>query len=180
MFDSISKDDLIMAFFPCVRFEDNILLFLRGDAYQYKQKSYSDERKLECAMQIEQERTDLYKLITKLVIVVYRKGLKMIIENPYSVQHYLRNYWPLKPKIVDTDRRREGDYYKKPTQFWFINCEPEQNFLFEPIEATPNLVVSKYKVSDLNLNRTVARSIIHPQYAKRFIKTYLVDEEVMR
>lgn len=30
IFDDISPDDLIMAFFPCVRFENQIMLWFRG------------------------------------------------------------------------------------------------------------------------------------------------------
>ena len=36
IFDNIDKDDIIMAFFPCTRFEQQILLWFRGDAMQKK------------------------------------------------------------------------------------------------------------------------------------------------
>ena len=32
IFDNFTKDDLIFAFFPCIRFEDQILLHFRGQA----------------------------------------------------------------------------------------------------------------------------------------------------
>ena len=32
IFDCISQDDLIIAFFPCIRFENQIMLHLRGQA----------------------------------------------------------------------------------------------------------------------------------------------------
>lgn len=63
----------------------------------------------------------------------------------------------------------EGDYYKKPTQYWFINCDPKNNFIFEPLE-----LVKRKKINDEN---TVNRSMIHPQYANRFIRQYIIDEE---
>lgn len=34
LFDLISKDDLIMAFFPCTRFEDQIVVFFKGNSPQ--------------------------------------------------------------------------------------------------------------------------------------------------
>ena len=66
------------------------------------------------------------------------------------------------------NRSLEGDYYIKPTQYWFINFEPKNNVLFEPLQ-----IVQRKKVSDEN---TVTRSLIHPQYANRFIRTYILDE----
>ena len=42
----------------------------------------------------------------------------MVLENPYTQQHYLVRYFPIKPKIIDKDRTKDGDYYKKPTQYF--------------------------------------------------------------
>lgn len=36
IFDKMSEDDLIMAFFPCIRFEDQIKMRFRGDQSQQK------------------------------------------------------------------------------------------------------------------------------------------------
>ena len=87
IFDRIDKDDLIMAFFPCTRFEQQILLWFRGEAMQ--QKNWTLEKKLEKDLSLHSELSKNYEIITKLVIVCLRKQLKLIIENPYSEQHYL-------------------------------------------------------------------------------------------
>jgi hypothetical protein len=29
------------------------------------------------------------------------------------------------------DRSKYGDYFKKPTQFWFLNCEPVKKIINE-------------------------------------------------
>ena len=108
-----------MAFFPCTRFEAQILLWYRGEAIQ--QKNWTLEKKLENNLSLHSELSKNYELITKLVIVCLRKGLRLIIENPYSEQHYLSRYWCIKPKYIDYDRTKKGDYFKKPTQYWFIN-----------------------------------------------------------
>lgn len=34
IFDKIAKDDLILAFFPCTRFEARVPLLFRGEAFQ--------------------------------------------------------------------------------------------------------------------------------------------------
>ncbi len=59
---------------------------------------------------------------------------------------------------------------KKPTQYFFINCEPKSNFVFEPIEYVEKISIDKIN----GVNRKKRRSMIHPQYANRFIKQYLI------
>ena len=97
----------------------------------------------------------------------------MIVENPKQPPHYLTYYFPVKPSIIDTDRTNNGDYYKKPTQYWFVNCEPEQNIVFEALEYVEKKTIEHLRGSD----RQRERSMIHPQYARRFILQYLVDKE---
>lgn len=174
IFDNITPDDFVLAFFPCIRFEDQILLGFRGQLAQVK--NWTDEKKLEYDMKLHEELHTNYSLISKMVIVCLRKHLKLIIENPYSVQHYLRNYWCLRPKIIDKDRRENGDYMKKPTQFWFINCDPMQNLVFEPIDYVEQRVHKTITKREAGVDRQVARSEIHPQYASRFIRQYLIEE----
>ena len=172
IFDKISLNDTILAFFPCIRFESQILLHFKGDATQLKK--YSDVEKLEYCLRLHNELHELYLLITKLVIVCKRKGIPLVIENPYSEQHYLTRYWCLKPKIIDKDRTLNGDYYEKPTQYWFINCEPKENFIFEPLQLVPRKKITA-KVCDGGINNTVERSMIHPQYANRFIRQFIAE-----
>ena len=171
IFDGVAGDDLILAFFPCVRFEDQITLHFRCQCAT--QKKWTDERKLEYTMKMQKELTELYCLISKMVIVCLRKGIRMVIENPYSPLHYLTRYWCMEPEVVDTDRTRNGDSMKKPTQYFFINCEPKSNFIFEPLEYVEKTLFSRLKDKN-GINRKTRRSMIHPQYANRFIRQYLI------
>lgn len=171
IFDNIEKDDLILAFFPCTRFESRIMLAFRGEQYQLVNKT--DREKLEISMKLHEELHNNYKLISKLVCICLDRGLKMVIENPYTQPHYLTNYWCIKPKIIDRDRRLNGDYMNKPTQFFFIGFEPKQNLVFEPIDYVPQRVCDYVSGKD----RARIRSEIHPQYANRFIRQYLIDEK---
>lgn len=173
VFDGISQDDLIMAFFPCTRFETKIALMFRGEAFQ--QKKWTDKQKLETSMQLHRELHRNYLLISEMVCVCLDRGLKMVIENPATPPHYLTTYWCIKPKIIDKDRRQNGDYMKKPTQFWFINCEPKSNLVFESIDYVQVRICDQMK-SENGKNKTIMRSEIHPQYASRFIRQYLIDE----
>lgn len=174
IFDRITQDDLILAFFPCTRFETKIIQWMCGDTYS--QKNWDDEKKLEYSMKLHRETDMMYQLISKMVIVCLQKGLRMVIENPKSIPHHLTDYWCLKPAIIDKDRRKNGDYYKKPTQYWFVNCKPKNNLVFEALDYVPQIKSERVVKDDFGFDRTTARSMIHPQYANRFIRQYLIDE----
>ena len=171
IFDNIDKNDIIMAFFPCTRFEQQILLWYRGDAMQ--QKNWTLEKKLEKDLSLHSELSKNYEIITKLVIVCLRKQLKLIIENPYSEQHYLSKYWCIKPKYIDYDRTKKGDYFKKPTQYWFINIEPKCNLIFDGIDIKKKKTISGCFGKD---NFQVERSMISKDYAKRFIQELILED----
>ena len=171
IFDGIAKDDLILAFFPCTRFEARIPLEFRGEAYQ--QKNWDDVKKLEYSMKLHNELHRNYELISKLAFIAITRDLKLVIENPYTQPHYLTTYWCLKPSLIDKDRQLNGDYYKKPTQFWFIGFNPKQNLVFEPIDYVEGKVIATVS-SENGKSRTTMRSMIHPQYANRFIRQYLI------
>lgn len=174
IFDEITSDDLIMAFFPCTRFENQIILWFNGQAKQQKKDSMLV--KLEKDMELHKELSENYELITKLMILGLKRNLKIVFENPYSEMHYLNRYWALKPAIIDKDRRNNGDIFKKPTQYWFLGFKPTFNIIFEPLEEVESLTVT----GDLwgtNSEDKNLRSKIHPQYASRFIRQYILDEE---
>lgn len=186
IFDTIKSNDLIMAFFPCIRFENQIMLFFRGQAYQ--QSVWTDEERMLYDMNLLDEVQEMYRLVNKLFIVCIRGGYRLIVENPFSEEHFLRRYWCLQPSIIDRDRRDNGDYSKKPTQYWFVNCTPEQNVLFEAIpdnSIKPETDEGNWgrwasmKTIDFQKmgtgDRATARSMIHPDYADRFIRQYITE-----
>ena len=185
IFDEITKDDLILAFFPCVRFENQIMLNFRGQ--NAGMKDWSWQKKMENCMKLQNELTEMYELVNKIFIICLNRGLKLIMENPYSEEHYLRRYWCYPPSIIDRDRRDRGDYFKKPTQYWFVNCEPKNNFIFEALnynaieckDAIRLIKKEDYKHTGAK-NKKVARSMIHPDYANRFIREYVLDEKEWR
>ena len=172
IFDDFTPDDVIMAFFPCTRFESVIPLAFRGE--QLQQAKWSDKQKLECSLKLHQELSELYDNLTKLTLVVIKKGLRMVIENPATQPHYLTTYWCMKPKIIDKDRRLNGDYCAKPTQYWFIGFEPEQNVVFEPLDYVEQRRIEKMRNGEKS--RKTLRSEIHPQYASRFIRQYILKD----
>lgn len=173
VFDSIGKEDQIIAFFPCIRFECKIPLWFRGQAQQ--QKNWDEEKKLEYAMNLQKELSDMYRLFSELILVCKRKNIPLIIENPYTQPHYLTLYFPIKPKLIDHDRSERGDYMEKPTQYWFINRDPSNNFIFEPQIINERRVHSRIRKKEkTDMSRKIVRSMISPDYANRFIREFII------
>lgn len=135
----------------------------------YAQQKWSDYKKLEFSLKTNEELNYMYGMISKLVMVCLKRKIPLIIENPYQYDHYLTNYWPLKSSFIDTDRHKNGDYFKKPTQYWFIGLEPKNNL--------PGDAIAVYKRRTIKHTIRKERSMISPEYAKRFIKMYIVDAE---
>jgi hypothetical protein len=178
IFQNISNDDLVMAFFPCIRFEASILLSFRGQNKALKK--WDNVQKMEYCIKLHEELHQLYVLVNQLFIIAIRNGFKMIVENPYSKEHYLHRYWCIKPSVIDTNRVERGDYYKKPTQYWFVNCEPKNNLIMEiapnnKVEKTVEWITAKSFGHEKVKSQRVARSMIHPDYANRFIREFIID-----
>lgn len=166
IFDNITPDDLILAFFPCTRFENQIYLFYRGNAHGMK--DWSDNQKIDYVYKLHEELNQFYELFCKFYAFCLNKGLRLIIENPWSEAHYLVRYFPIKASLVDQDRRQRGDYYKKPTQYWFVNCKPENKML-------PEATFTQKTQKRINyISNKVERSMISKEYANRFIREFIL------
>lgn len=182
IFDNISQDDLILAFFPCVRFENQIMLSFRGQNHGMEKWTIADKMKYD--MKLMEEVKHNYDLVNKLFLICYERNLQIVMENPYSKEHFLHRYWCLKPEVIDMDRRKNGDFMKKPTQYWFMNCKAKNNVLFESTEwnaveiQKDAIRLLDRKTADQMGAATIkqARSTIHPQYANRFIRQFLIEQ----
>lgn len=168
IFDKITSKDMILAFFPCTRFEDQIQLYFRGNACG--QKKWTDIQKLEYDLNLHRELSNLYESVTKLAIVCLRSKIPLIIENPYSTTHYLTKYWAIPAKVIDKDRTVRGDFYEKPTQYWFINCKPEYNMILEAQVWNKKKTIKK-------VHNKAERSLISSDYANRFIREFIIKEK---
>lgn len=173
IFDSIGEDDIVMAFFPCTRFESRVPLLFRGESYQ--QKNHTTQQKLEYSLKLHDELHELYTLLCKMCIVALKKKIKMVIENPATQPHYLTSYFPIRPSLIDKDRHANGDYFKKPTQYFFLNFKPQANFLMEAVEYQK--LEKIYNPHICGMSRQTSRSMIHPNYARRFIYNNVLTKE---
>ena len=122
VFDGIVKDDLIMAFFPCIYFCENNQLYFTGNHHNLDGMTAKD--KADTILARSRDRQHLYELCLMLFSNCEQKGLRLVVENPYAPRHYLVENFPFKASIIDRNRALRGDYFSKPTQYWFVNCTP--------------------------------------------------------
>lgn len=168
IFDNIKSDDIVLAFFPCTRFSTRVPLNARGA--NQGQQNWDDLKKIEYSRKTIAELNHNYQLFCKLTAIALKKGFGLIVENPYAVsQGFLQTYYPIKPALVDKDRRDRGDQFKKPTQYFFYNIEPKHNFIFEP-----QIYIGKGKTIG-EVRNQVERSMITPEYANRFIREFILN-----
>jgi hypothetical protein len=122
------------------------------------------------------ERENFFTLLMKLVKIVSCKGFKMIIENPWNTSRetYLQCNF-IKPTIIDTNRSLRGDYYVKPTAYWFIGCEPTYGFS-EQLDK-PSVRILDCKGSGKAGICSEERSMISPDYARNFICDFILGKE---
>lgn len=171
VFDNVQEGDQIIAFFPCTRFEDQIVMCFKGE--QYQMEKWSDTQKLENDIRLHNELNELYVRISQLALICIQRDIPLIIENPRGTLHYLNRYWSIKPSVIDSDRTERGDYYKKPTQYWFINRKPSNNLVLDAVHLKTRRVLEDVVNSD-GIDRKMLRSLISPDYANRFIREFII------
>lgn len=174
IFDSVNScQDLIIAFFPCIYFCEANQNFFELNANNYK--GWNLSKKIKYALDRNEKRNYFYQLLLKFVYVCDVLKIRLIIENPYSSIHYLAKNFP-PPTIIDKNRSLRGDFFVKPTQYWFFNCTP--TFL-ESIQPSLNVKTIK-KIKDKNKKAghcDKERSLISPDYARNFICDFILGKE---
>lgn len=178
LFDSIvggADGDLIMAFFPCIEFSCVAQMWFSLGQRDYK--TWDTRRIFDYMLNKNQSRADMFALLYKFVCVCLERGIRMVFENPWALNTYLKtNVFLKEPDIIDTDRSRRGDYRIKPTAYWFWNCEPTRGFTWQ---QTPKELVKNHnelkKAPSAGLC-SEARSMISPDYARNFICDFILGK----
>lgn len=174
IFNSITQDDLIVAFFPCIYFEtiQQLYFCLAKHELQGKSKRFQ----IEYALSRLDKRTAFHKLLYKFYCVCYERGLRLIIENPATTPNYLitgQNF--ITPTLIDKDRMMRGDVFKKPTAYWFVNCEPTHGTTVQ--RDKKQKLIDKSKASPVAGLCSEERSMISPDYAHNFICDFILGKE---
>ena len=173
-FDNITPDDLIMAFFPCIYFTGSSNpLFFCGTSGNYK--GWTKCEIIDDIIDRSKKRQYFYELLLKFVKVCFERNLRMILENPYSTLHYLNNNFIQKPEFVDENRMLRGDYFVKPTGYWFFNCKATYGESFQYDKEQK--VIRKCKGSKGDGLCSEERSMISTDYARNFICDFVIGKE---
>lgn len=174
IFDSITKEDLIIAFFPCIYFESLQMTYYQLDCVNTNHLPMTG--RIDEAIKRLEKRTELHKLIYKLVYAAYKFGLRLIIENPATAPHYLITLQNFpKPAIIDKNRMLRGDYFKKPTAYWYFNCEPTYGESFQCDKEQK--IIQNCKRSNGDGLCSEERSMISPDYARNFICDFILGKK---
>ena len=164
IFDDITPDDLIMAFFPCTYFcQQNTTYF---DGTQIHWQNLTSREKTDRILERSRKRELSYITILKFFTICDIRQIRLIVENPWASHHYLTNNFPYKPSLIDKNRQLRGDSYIKPTQYWFVNCDATYGRSFQ----NPRI---KRKTNNVN---TDERSMITPDYARNFICDFIIGK----
>lgn len=174
VFDTIFPDDLIMAFFPCIYFTGSSNPFLfRFVAINYK--NITDKQKIVAILKRSKDRQYFYEILIKMVGVCIDRGLRIIIENPWNTQSYLYNNFLKNPDLIDNNRTLRGDYFFKPTAYWFFNCEHTNGFSMQP-----NHDIKKVRKCKSGIRAGICskeRSMISSDYARNFICDFILGKQ---
>ena len=173
LFDSIAKDDLIIAFFPCIYFCAISQANMSLKAVNYR--NLTIQQKLEKILERSANREHFFSLAVKMIGVCLIRGLKIIMENPWAEQTFLKANFIQAPNIIDENRMRRGDYFVKPTAYWFFNCENTNGFTFQ--NDKEQKVVFKSKQGKQAGICSEERSMISPDYARNFICDFILGKK---
>jgi hypothetical protein len=174
IFDKISKDDLVIAFFPCIYFTGSTNpCYYTLENNNYKNLSLSE--KLNAILKRAKDRQNFFELLIKMIGICLKRNIRIIFENPYTTQHYLHNNFFKEPTIIDKNRMLRGDYFKKPTGYWFFNCEATQGFSYQNDKEQKTIIKSKGAIIDGLCSEE--RSMISPDYARNFICDFILGKK---
>lgn len=110
-----------------------------------------------------------------MLAVAKSRGLRLIMENPWSQQTYLKANFVMPPSLIDNDRTKRGDFFKKPTAYWFINSVPTSGYSFQKPSETKRIIDCKHGIKAGICSKE--RSMISPDYARNFICDFILGKE---
>lgn len=171
-----------MAFFPCIKFCSVMEQMQHEDFYdasQRKRKDYGTQeyfiQKWKTLRNQSQERFYFYDVALKFAAICQIKGLRMIMENPWHPTNFTNHFWFLRTSVIDNDRTRRGDYFRKPTAYWFINCDPTYGFTEQTDKKRIRILDCKGGIEAGMCSEE--RSMISPDYARNFICDFILGKE---
>lgn len=173
VFDKITKDDLIIAFYPCIYFCSTSQMAFSLGCNNYR--CLTVEQKITEILKRSDNRKEYYDRLIKFVGVCLKKKLRMIFENPFSMQTYLKSNFLKAPDLVDNDRSLRGDFFIKPTAYWFWNCKKTYGESYQRDKKVKRVIDCERVVGGGHCSEE--RSMISPDYARNFICDFILGKE---
>ena len=170
LFDNITKDDLVMSFFPCIYFSS--LSQMQMSLTEVNKRNMPIEARYEAVIERSRNRQRFLELLIMLMGTCEIRGLRLIVENPWAMQTYLKTGFIKQPSLIDNDRTKRGDYFHKPTAFWFINCEPTHGLTYQKDKEVVR--VRDAKPAPRAGLCSEERSMISNDYARNFICDFIL------
>lgn len=175
IFDRITKDDLIVAFFPCIYFCAPSQMNFSWGCINYRNMTVKE--KTRAILLRAQNRLKFYSLAIKMFAVAKMKEIRLIMENPWAENTYLKANFITPPAVIDTNRMLRGDYRVKPTAYWFVNCKPTNGRTAQLDKMDQKKTHMKSKGSNVAGVCSEERSMISPDYARNFICDFILGKE---
>ena len=173
IFNGITEDDLVLAFFPCIYFSavsQMNFVFTSRNNRNMKPKDRADR-----VLERSANRERFFRLAVQMISCVEQRGLRLIMENPWNEQTFLKNNFVYPPTIVDKNRMLRGDYFVKPTAYWFIGCEPTSGCSYQNDKQRKSII--KVAPSKKKGICNEERSMISPDYARNFICDFILGKK---
>ena len=177
LFDKIDGGgDLIMAFFPCIEFSCVAQMWFYEGLRAYK--GWPVKQIFDYMIKKNNARSRMFDLLYKFVAVCKIRKLRMVLENPWGLNTYLKtNVFIKNPDIIDNDRSKRGDFRIKPTAYWFWNCEPTHGLT--NMQTPKSQIKNHYQLKKAPCAGLCSeeRSMISPLYAHNFICDFILGNE---
>ena len=173
VFDLIDPcQDLIIAFFPCIYFCEKSQVAFYYTCFNYRKLNNGE--KIIKILERERNRHTFYSILLKFVGICEMLNIRMIFENPYTHPHFLKDNFVCQPAVIDKNRMERGDFFKKPTAYWFFNCVPTNGFTYQ--NDKEQKIISKCKGGIKAGICSEERSMISPDYARNWICDFVLGK----
>ena len=136
--------------------------------------NYTPKQRFDTILERSHNREIFFSRAVKMIGVAQMRGLRLIMENPWSEQTFLKQNFPFRPAIIDTNRLLRGDYYVKPTAYWFINSEPTHGKSLQPRKKGRS--ICQIEPNHMPGVCNEERSLISPDYARNFICDFVIGK----
>lgn len=162
-----------MAFFPCIYFSATSQMNFSFTSVNYRAMSVRE--KTDKILERSANRETFFRLLVQMISVAEQRGIRMIVENPWNEQTFLKANFVMPPTLVDKNRMMRGDYFVKPTAYFYVNCEPTHGRSIQKDKEKRTIMNTRHS-SRAGLC-SEERSMISPDYARNFICDFIIGKK---